>query len=109
MIRDGKPIAHLQENISTQPNSFAGSAAAPLKIKNDGGTTPLTALNKASGGGLGPEECQIGLRQVGPGGAKLLDLRASDPVLVLYAVRAAREPAPLTGEAPHRRPRLDVA
>jgi hypothetical protein len=44
-------MAHPQENISAQPVSFAGNAAAPLKTKDDGGTTLLTALNKAAGTG----------------------------------------------------------
>jgi hypothetical protein len=93
LIRDGEPIAHLQENISAQPVSFAGGANAPLEINDDGGTTLLTALNKAAGRGLGPGECQIGLSQVGPSRAKLLDLRASDPVLVLTQyVRHANRP-----------------
>ncbi|WP_395402109.1 GntR family transcriptional regulator [Arthrobacter sp. UC242_113] len=93
LIRDGEPMAHLQENISAQPVSFAGGAAAPLEVKDDGGTTLLTALNKAAGRGLGPGECQIGLSQVGPSRAKLLDLRPSDPVLVLTQyVRHANRP-----------------
>ncbi|MFC9336149.1 GntR family transcriptional regulator [Arthrobacter sp. NPDC057009] len=83
LIRDGEPIAHLQENISALPVSFAGSTPKPLEINDDGGTTLLTALNKAAGRGLGPGECQISLSQVGPSRAKLLDLRPSDPVLVL--------------------------
>ncbi|HEY3575315.1 MAG TPA: GntR family transcriptional regulator [Arthrobacter sp.] len=58
LIRDGEPVAHLQENISAQPVSFAGSAAAPLDIKDDGGTTLLTALNKAAGRGIGPGGCR---------------------------------------------------
>ena len=93
LIRDGEPIAHLQENISALPVSFAGGAAAPLDIKDDGGITLLTALNKAAGRGLGPGECQISLSQVGPSRTKLLDLRASDPVLVLTQyVRHANRP-----------------
>ncbi|MDQ0863804.1 GntR family transcriptional regulator [Arthrobacter globiformis] len=93
LIRDGEPIAHLQENISAQPVSFAGGAAAPLDVKDDGGTTLLSALNKAAGRGLGPGECQISLSQVGPSRAKLLDLRPSDPVLVLTQyVRHANRP-----------------
>ena len=93
LIRDGEPIAHLQENISAQPVSFAGSAAAPLEIRDDGGSTLLTALNRAAGRGLGPGECQISLSQVGPSRARLLDLRATDPVLVLTQyVRHANRP-----------------
>ncbi|APX01139.1 GntR family transcriptional regulator [Arthrobacter sp. QXT-31] len=93
LIRDGEPIAHLQENISALPVSFAGSTPKPLEINDDGGTTLLTALNKAAGRGLGPGECQISLSQVGPSRAKLLDLRPSDPVLVLTQyVRHANRP-----------------
>lgn len=93
LIRDGEPIAHLQENITAQPVSFAGNAAAPLDMEDDGGTTLLTALNKAAGRGLGPGECQISLSQVGQSRAKLLDLRPSDPVLVLTQyVRHANRP-----------------
>ncbi len=92
LIRDGEPIAQLKENISALPVSFAGGAAAPLEIDDDG-TTLLAALNKAAGNRLGPGECQIGLSQVGPSRAKLLDLRASDPVLVLTQyVRHANRP-----------------
>ncbi|MFC9351576.1 GntR family transcriptional regulator [Arthrobacter sp. NPDC057013] len=93
LIRDGEPIAHLQENISALPVSFGGAAAAPLEVNYDSGTTLLTALNKAGGRGLGPGECQISLSQVGPSRAKLLDLRATDPVLVLTQyVRHANRP-----------------
>jgi GntR family transcriptional regulator len=92
LIRDGEPVAHLQENVSAQPVSFGG-AAAPLEIKDDGGTTLLAALNKAGGRVLGPGECQISLSQVGPSRAKLLDLRPSDPVLVLTQyVRYGNQP-----------------
>ncbi|GAA2134611.1 hypothetical protein GCM10009825_18380 [Arthrobacter humicola] len=83
LLRDGEPIAQLQENISALPVRFAGGPAAPLEINDEGGTTLLAALTKAAGRGLGPGECQISLSQVGPSRAKLLDLRASDPVLVL--------------------------
>ncbi|MBT2554445.1 GntR family transcriptional regulator [Arthrobacter sp. ISL-5] len=95
LIRDGEAIAHLQENISAGPVSFgSGSAAAtPLELDDDGGTTLLAALYKRGGRVLGPGECQIGLSQVGPSRAKLLDLRASDPVLVLTQyVRHANRP-----------------
>ncbi|WP_427133460.1 GntR family transcriptional regulator [Pseudarthrobacter sp. S9] len=93
LIRDGEPVAHLQENISALPVSFGGRAAAPLEINDDGGTTLLAALNKAGGRVLGPGECQISLSQVGPSRAKLLDLRAPDPVLVLTQyVRHANRP-----------------
>ena len=47
LIRDGEPIAD-QDNVSAQPVSFGG-AAAPLEIKDDGGTTLLAALTKAGG------------------------------------------------------------
>jgi GntR family transcriptional regulator len=64
-----------------------------LELDDDGGTTLLAALYKRGGRVLGPGECQIGLSQVGPSRAKLLDLRASDPVLVLTQfVRHANRP-----------------
>ncbi|GAA1253682.1 GntR family transcriptional regulator [Arthrobacter pascens] len=83
LIRDGEAIAHLQENISAGPLRVGKAAPAPLEIDDDGGTTLLAALNSRIGRVLGPGECQIGLSQVGPSRAKLLDLRAPDPVLVL--------------------------
>ncbi|WP_457966113.1 GntR family transcriptional regulator [Arthrobacter sp. D1-29] len=85
LIRDGEAIAHLQENISALPVSFGSGSgeAAPLELDDGGGTTLLAALNQHAGRVLGPGECQISLSQVGPSRAKLLDLRASDPVLVL--------------------------
>ncbi|XAS68118.1 GntR family transcriptional regulator [Micrococcaceae bacterium Sec5.7] len=95
LIRDGEAIAHLQENISALPVRFGSSsaAAAPLELDDDGGTTLFAALNKMAGRGLGPGECQISLSQVGPSRAKLLDLRPSDPVLVLTQyVRHANRP-----------------
>ncbi|RAX44293.1 GntR family transcriptional regulator [Arthrobacter sp. AQ5-06] len=83
LIRDGEAIAHLQENISALPVSLGSSSApVPLEIDDDGGTL-LASLNNRFGRVLGPGECQISLSQVGPSRAKLLDLRPSDPVLVL--------------------------
>lgn len=61
----------------------SSTAAAPLEIDDEGGSTLLAALNSHFGRVLGPGECQISLSQVGPSRAKLLDLRAPDPVLVL--------------------------
>ncbi|MFJ6313419.1 hypothetical protein [Pseudarthrobacter oxydans] len=49
LIRDGDAIAHLQENVTAPPVSFGKGAAAPLEIKDDGGTTLLAALNKQLG------------------------------------------------------------
>ena len=95
LIRDGEAIAHLQENISAGPVSLGSSsaAAAPLEIDDDGGSSLLAGLNNRFGRVLGPGECQISLSQVGPSRAKLLDLRAPDPVLVLTQyVRHANRP-----------------
>ena len=93
LIRDGEAIAHLQENVTAQPVSLGRSAAAPLEIKDDGGATLLATLNNQLGRLAGPGECQISLSQVGPSRAKLLDLRPSDPVLVLTQfVRHANRP-----------------
>ncbi|MBT2530951.1 GntR family transcriptional regulator [Arthrobacter sp. ISL-48] len=84
LMRDGEAIAHLQENVSAQPVSLGGSSAVePLEVKDDGGATLLAVLTRMSGRVPGPGECQISLSQVGPTRAKLLDLRPSDPVLVL--------------------------
>ena len=74
--------------------SLGGSsaAAAPLEI-DDGGSNLLANVNTRFGRVLGPGECQISLSQVGPSRAKLLDLRAPDPVLVLTQyVRHANRP-----------------
>ncbi|MFJ5699023.1 GntR family transcriptional regulator [Arthrobacter sp. NPDC093139] len=93
LIRDGEAIAHLQENISAGPLSIGKASPAPLEIDDDGGATLLAALNSRFGRVMGPGECQISLSQVGPSRAKLLDLRASDPVLVLTQyVRHANRP-----------------
>ncbi|TLM81923.1 GntR family transcriptional regulator [Pseudarthrobacter sp. NamE2] len=81
LIRDGEAIAHLQENVTAQPVSFGKNA--PLEINDDGGATLLATLTRQLGRLPGPGECQISLSQVGPSRAKLLDLRPSDPVLVL--------------------------
>ena len=84
LTRDGEAIAHLQENVSAQPVSLGtASAPAPLDLKDNGGATLLAALTQELGRLPGPGECQISLSQVGPSRAKLLDLRAADPVLVL--------------------------
>ena len=55
LIRDGEAIAHLQENISALPVSLgSSSAAAPLEIADDGGSTLLAALTPASARSSGP-------------------------------------------------------
>ncbi|MBT2598056.1 UTRA domain-containing protein [Arthrobacter sp. ISL-72] len=72
LIRDGERIAQLQENV-----------AGTVEVADDGGGTMMATLNRVLGRLTGPGECQISLSQVGPSRAKLLDLRASDPVLVL--------------------------
>ena len=69
--------------MTAQPVSFGKGAASPLEIKDDDGATLLATLNTQLGRLAGPGECQISLSQVGPSRAKLLDLRPSDPVLVL--------------------------
>ena len=43
----------------------------------------LSTLNNQLGRLAGPGECQISLDKAGPSHAKLLDLRPSEPVLVL--------------------------
>jgi GntR family transcriptional regulator len=112
LIRDGEAIAHLQENISALPMSLGScfAAAAPLDIDDDGGTTLLASLNHRFGRVLGPGECQIGLSQVGPSRAKLLDPRAPDPVLELTQYVKTHGPAFLPGQVPDHgtRRRLSV-
>ncbi|WP_396020095.1 hypothetical protein [Arthrobacter sp. ISL-85] len=49
LIRDGEAIAQLQENVTAQPVSFGKGAAAPLEIKDDGGSTLLATLNTQLG------------------------------------------------------------
>ena len=93
LIRDGEAIAQLQENVTAQPVRFGKGAAAPLGIKDDGASTLLATLNNQLGRLAGPGECQISLSQVGPSRAKLLDLRPTDPVLVLTQyVRHGNQP-----------------
>lgn len=72
ILRDGEPIAHLQEHIA------AGEGAA---LDTDPGRTLLAALQ--SNDGVGWEgECQIGLSTAGESRAPLLNVDAADPVLV---------------------------
>jgi hypothetical protein len=84
---------------------FGSGSAAQLEIDDDGGTTLLAALTKVGGRVSGPGECQIGLSQVGPSRAKLLDLRGVTSGPGADAVRQAREPALLRGQMPHPGPR----
>jgi GntR family transcriptional regulator len=60
----------------------SGSAAAQPEIDDDGGSTPLATLNSRFGRVLGPGECQIGLSQVRPSRAKLLDCKNAPPALL---------------------------
>lgn len=85
LIRDGEPIAHLQEHIPATPDdapeltaAVDGPASSAL-----GASTLLEVLTGLPGQQLGPGECEISLSTVGPSRAKLLALRPSDPVLVL--------------------------
>lgn len=82
--RDGEKIAHLQEHISTHPGAPGSreDVAAALAA-GSGKATMFTALGRALGPVLGPGRCDIGLTTVGPSRAKLLDLRGTDPVMVL--------------------------
>ncbi|WGW11621.1 GntR family transcriptional regulator [Saxibacter everestensis] len=77
LLRDGEPIAHLQEHIS------AHHEVTSFDPGTDDGSTLLSALLGRSASALGPGECDIGLSTVGPSRAKLLALRATDPVLVM--------------------------
>ncbi|MEV7605085.1 GntR family transcriptional regulator [Paenarthrobacter sp. NPDC089322] len=82
LIRNGEPVAHLQENIAAGiPEADAVTAAANAPALP--ASTLLEVLSDLPGLSLGPGECEISLSTVGPSRAKLLDLRPSDPVLVL--------------------------
>lgn len=82
LIRNGEPVAHLQENVAQEipeAEALAGAAEAPTLSAS----TLLEVLGGLPGMSLGPGECQISLSTAGPSRAKLLGLRPSDPVLVL--------------------------
>ncbi|GAB4099462.1 GntR family transcriptional regulator [Sinomonas halotolerans] len=82
--RDGEAIAHLQEHVGAEPGSPGGHPDVLAALDAAGpASTMLAALAGVPGGALGPGTCEISLSTVGPSRAKLLDLRASDPVLVL--------------------------
>jgi len=111
LIRNGEAIGHLQENVPAGTGREPGFASAPAsegKTADDGDwlaaaadpagrtslapKTLLEILAERPGMTLGPGECQISLSTAGPSRAKLLDLRPSDPVLVLtqYVRRSGR-------------------
>ena len=82
LIRNGEPLAHLQENVAQgipEAEALAEAAEAPTLSAS----TLLEVLSGLPGTTLGPGECQISLSTAGPSRAKLLGLRPSDPVLVL--------------------------
>jgi GntR family transcriptional regulator len=93
LIRNGEAVAHLHENISALPVSLgSSSAAAPLEIDDDGGSTLLAAMNNRFGRVLGAGGYQISLSQVGPAGPSCSTC-GPDPVLVLTQyVRHAKRP-----------------
>lgn len=111
LIRDGEPIAHLQENVAGDTGrapELSNGQAADGTTAGDGDwlaaaadvtaraslapQTLLEVLTARPGMQLGPGECQISLSTAGPSRAKLLALRPSDPVLVLtqYVRRAGK-------------------
>lgn len=102
LIRDGEPIAHLQENVPADTGrpglESAGDGdwlAAAADVTARSSLAPQTLLEVLAGRPgmpLGPGECQISLSTAGPSRAKLLALRPSDPVLVLtqYVRRAGK-------------------
>jgi len=106
LIRNGEPIGHLQENVPADAGWEAGAksgktaddgdwlaaAADPAGRTSLAPKTLLELLAERPGMALGPGECQISLSTAGPSRAKLLDLRPSDPVLVLtqYVRRAGK-------------------
>jgi GntR family transcriptional regulator len=82
LIRNGEPVAHLQENVAQgipEAEALADAAEAPTLSA----ATLLEVLSGLPGASLGPGECEISLSTAGPSRAKLLDLRPSEPVLVL--------------------------
>lgn len=82
LIRNGEPVAHLQENVAQgipEAEALAAAADAPTLSAS----TLLEVLSGIPGASLGPGECEISLSTAGPSRAKLLDLRPSEPVLVL--------------------------
>ncbi|MBT2513458.1 GntR family transcriptional regulator [Arthrobacter sp. ISL-30] len=90
LIRNGEPIAHLQEHAPAGSGTGAGSdvdqlaSAAELAVRKTlAAQTLLEVLSGLPGQALGPGECEISLSTAGPSRAKLLALRPSDPVLVL--------------------------
>jgi hypothetical protein len=110
LLREGEAIAHLQENISALPVSLRSSSAAPRRWKS---TTTTAAPACQHAPTLRPDPRARRMPdQPEPGGpsrAKLLDLRAPDPVLVLTQyVRHANRPlylakcliAPVRGISP---------
>ncbi|WP_426006306.1 GntR family transcriptional regulator [Paenarthrobacter sp. NyZ202] len=82
LIRNGEPVAHLQENVA-QDIPEAGALTEAAEAPGLPAPTLLELLAGLTGTTLGPGECQISLSTAGPSRAKLLDLRPSDPVLVL--------------------------
>lgn len=96
LIRNGEAIGHLQENVPAdtgrEPDvagnpaddgDWLAAAAGPAGRTSLAPKTLLEILAERPGMKLGPGECQISLSTAGPSRAKLLDLRPSDPVLVL--------------------------
>ncbi|MFJ5955326.1 GntR family transcriptional regulator [Paenarthrobacter sp. NPDC092416] len=82
LIRNGEPVAHLQENVAQgipEAEALVAAAEAPTLSAS----TLLEVLSDLPGATLGPGECEISLSTAGPSRAKLLDLRPSEPVLVL--------------------------
>lgn len=83
------------------------SAAAPLEIEHDGGTTLLAVLTEQLGRLAGRASARSTSARWGPNRAKLLDLRPSHPVLVLTQyVRCGSEPfylakCPIAARAGH--------
>jgi len=72
ILRDGEPIAHLQEHVAATAKDIRDSAPP---------TTLLAALQ--GGGAVALEgECQMGLSTAGKSRAPLMAVAAGDPVLV---------------------------
>ncbi|WP_026555024.1 GntR family transcriptional regulator [Arthrobacter sp. 35W] len=80
LLRDGEPIAHLQEHIASNPEHDELLARQPDPAVGDART--LLAVLDSAGAGALDGECQIGLSTAGASRAALLLIDPADPVLV---------------------------
>ncbi|WP_427018061.1 GntR family transcriptional regulator [Pseudarthrobacter sp. P1] len=79
LLRDGEPIAHLQEHVAVHS---AGTSPELAGETDQGGARTLFAALGAADGAAMDGECEIGLSTAGPSRGPLLLVAAGDPVLV---------------------------